>query len=156
MSTATNRPGPDGDGPLASGTEIFNLIPQRPPVTMVDTLYAVTGDTASTGLAVAPDNIFVSGGVLRESGILEHVAQSAAAFTGYDFWLRGITPKLGYIAEIKKFHIDALPRTGEALRTELRVLGSAGGMTLLDATVRTDTGLNIAAGQMKIYMTAEE
>lgn len=86
-----------------------------------------------------------------EPGIIEHVAQSAAAFAGYSQFLSGEAPKLGYIAEIKKFRIERLPLAGQRLRTKLEVLGQAGNMSLLSAVVSAE-GEEIACGQMKIFI----
>ncbi len=152
-STATNKP-------LACGEEILELIPQRPPIVMVDVLWQADESSAETGLTVAADCIFVEDGRLRESGVIEHVAQSAATFNGYGFRLRGIAPTLGYIAEIKKFRVDSLPAVGSQLRTEISILGDAGGVLLVSATTHcreADGGdeIEIASGQMKLFITEE-
>ncbi|MCD8313691.1 MAG: hydroxymyristoyl-ACP dehydratase [Bacteroidales bacterium] len=137
--------------PLAAGTEIYKLIPQRPPIVMVDALYEVSETGAVTGLTVLPDNIFVDRGLLTESGIIEHVAQSAAVFNGYWAVVRGIEPSLGYIAEIKRFRILSLPPVGSHLRTDLEVLNDFGGMMLLSSTVYC-VSETIAQGQMKLFI----
>ncbi len=151
--TTSMQPNSDS-APVVRGEEIYGLIPQRPPVLEVDTVWEISESSAETGLSVSADNIFVSGGKLRENGIIEHVAQSAAAFAGYDIWRQGLSPRLGYIAEIKKFHIEALPPVGATLRTRLDVRSNDGGMTLLQAKVLSD-GEEIASGQMKIYLKDE-
>ena len=114
--------------------ELFQLIPQRSPIVMIDALWSVRDDGAETGLSVKPDNIFVLDGFLREPGLIEHVAQSAAAFSGYSTHTKGLPPRLGYIGEVKKCEIHKLPRTGEHLRTQLQVLGEAAGITLMSAS----------------------
>lgn len=121
--------------PLFSGEQIYGLIPQRPPVVMVDSLFSCDADGAETGLTVLPDNIFVENGYLAEPGLVEHAAQSAAAYAGYGAFIEGRPPRLGYIAEVRKFVISRLPVVGEHLRTRLMVLGSAAGMSLFSAEV---------------------
>jgi len=130
---------------------LFNLIPQRPPIVMVDLLRNVTADAAQTGLLIRPTNIFIQDGHLQEPGLIEHIAQSAAAFAGYKGYSQGLPPKLGYIGEIKKMHIHALPEAGKRLETQLNVLGEAGGITLLAAQTSVD-GQVVAEGQMKIFL----
>ncbi len=147
-STATSKS-------LTTGEGILELIPQRPPIVMVDVLWKADESSAETGLTIAPDNIFVEDGRLRESGIVEHVAQSAATFNGYGFRLRGLAPTLGYIAEIKKFRVESLPVVGSRLRTEIAVLGDAGGVLLVSAVTRCGEE-TIASGQMKLFITTEE
>jgi len=133
------------------GEELYHLIPQRPPIVMVDLLQNVTESAADTGLYIKEDNLFVQGGHLQEPGLIEHIAQSAAAFAGYKGYLSGSEPKLGYIGEIKKMHIHVTPEAGKRLETKLEVLGNAGGITLLSAktTIGEET---IAEGQMKIFL----
>ena len=156
--------------PLFSGEQIYSLIPQRPPIVMVDALYSYEEGGAETGLTVRGDNIFVEDGRLAEPGLMEHVAQSAAAFAGYGTFSKGIAPKLGYIAEVRKFRIHCLPETGAVLHTSLKILGSAGGMSLLSAETwmyasesdvcSAETGqgygtVPVASGQMKIFIKDE-
>lgn len=118
---------------------------------MVDDFLWTDFEDCDAALAIADDNIFCSGGVLREPGLIEHVAQSAAASAGYAAYLRGKEPSPGYIGEVKKFHILQLPKVGETLHTHLHVLGSAAGASLLYAEVK-DRDVLIAQGNMKIFL----
>lgn len=140
---------------MLSGEDIFRLIPQRPPMVMVDTLYSADAATALTGLTIRQDNIFLTtvGGslVFTEPGLIEHIAQSAAAFAGYGYYMQGEPPKLGFIGEIKKCKIYCLPAVGSALKTSLTVLGEAGGVTLMQARTTLDETL-VAECQMKIFI----
>lgn len=139
------------DKVLARGEEIFSLIPQRPPMTMVDTLYSADETGGETGLTILKDNVFCLGGQLIEPGLIEHSAQSAAAFAGYRYYLVGEKPHIGLIGEIKSFRIDRLPKEGDSLRTKVEVEGEAMGMSL----VRTETsvgGEHIAGGLIKIFI----
>lgn len=67
---------------LARGEKIFRLIPQRPPMVMVDVLYSANETGGRTGLTVSSANVFCINGFLTEPGLIEHSAQSAAAFAG--------------------------------------------------------------------------
>lgn len=136
---------------LFAGEHLYGLIPQRPPIVMVDTLYSATESEAETGLHVNEDNVFVHGGKLREPGIIEHVAQSAAAFAGYGTFRRGLPPKLGFIGEIRQFRIARLPLAGEDLHTHLQILGEVAGITLFSAETLSG-GEPVAACRMKIFI----
>ena len=58
--------------------DIRELIPQRPPILLVDGLECVEGDTAIGTLVVRTDNCFTDeDGLLAEAGVIEHIAQSA-------------------------------------------------------------------------------
>lgn len=140
-----------GQEPLLVGEELYKLIPQRNPIVMVDTFFWADEESAETGLHVQSDNIFCEGGLLREPGMIEHVAQSAAAFAGYASFTKGEAPKLGFIGEVKKFKIDRLPKVGEFLYTRLRVLGEAAGVTLISAETKSGEEV-LATCQMKIFI----
>jgi predicted hotdog family 3-hydroxylacyl-ACP dehydratase len=131
--------------------ELFDLIPQRPPIVMVDLLQNVTDSEADTGLFIKEDNIFVHNGRLHEPGLIEHIAQSAAAFAGFKGFASGEEPRLGYIGELKRLFLYARPSAGKCLSTHLRVLGEAGGITLLAAEVKDGEEM-VAQGQMKIFL----
>ncbi len=139
------------DKPLFKGEELYMLFPQRKPIVMVDTFFCADEEGAETGLTVTDDNIFCEAARLREPGIIEHIAQSAAAFAGYAPYTRGEQPKLGFIGEIKKMKIQRLPLVGDSLHTRLHVMGEAAGVTLIKA--ETDiAGDIIATCQMKIFI----
>lgn len=137
--------------PLLTGEELYKLIPQRYPIVMVDTFFCADEVSAETGLHVHEDNLFYDAGFLREPGLVEHVAQSAAAFAGYAPYTRGESPKLGFIGEVKKFKIARLPKVGEFLHTSLRVLGEAAGVTLIAAETCSEEEV-LATCQMKIFI----
>ena len=137
--------------PLLLGEELYKLIPQRNPIVMVDTFFCADEKSAETGLHVKLGNIFCEGGFLREPGMIEHVAQSAAAFAGYVPFAKGESPKLGFIGEVKKFKIVRLPKVGEFLHTYLHVLGEAAGVTLILAETKSDEEV-LASCQMKIFI----
>lgn len=136
---------------LAGGEDVFRLLPQRPPMTMVDTLYCADEKSAETGLAILKDNVFCMENHLAEPGIIEHSAQSAAAFAGYKYYLCGEKPRVGLIGEIKTFRIKRLPLVGETVRTKVSILGEAFGMSLVQ-TVSCIDNEEIASGQLKIFI----
>lgn len=134
--------------------DIRELIPQRPPILLVDGLESVEGDTAVSTLTVRADNCFTDeDGLLAEAGVVEHIAQSASALAGYKAVQAGATaPPVGYIGEVKKFRLHRLPRMGEVLRTTVSFGTEVEGVTLLSAETRAGEEL-IASTQMKISMT---
>eukprot|EP00975_Prorocentrum_lima_P005690 1231614-Prorocentrum_lima.AAC.1 len=51
----------------------------RPPIVMVDSFFGIEENHSYSGLTVTADNIFCETRKLQEAGIIEHIAQSAAA-----------------------------------------------------------------------------
>ena len=81
--------------PIISGEGILNLIPQRPPIVMVDSFCGIEDNCSYSGLTVTDDNIFCQEGKLQEAGIIEHIAQSAAARIGYIYLQKNEPVPLG-------------------------------------------------------------
>ena len=66
------------------GEDIKRFIPQRNPMMMVDVLQTQDDGSATTVLAVRPDNMFMlPDGTLAETGLIEHIAQSASALASF-------------------------------------------------------------------------
>ncbi len=118
---------------------------------MVDVVWAATESDADTGLTIQENNIFVENGLFREPGIIEHIAQSAAAFAGYGTFVRGEQPKLGYIGEIKDCVMHEFPHVGDELRTRIELVAEVNGIRLINAEVHVQDIL-IATCQMKIFL----
>lgn len=140
--------------PTLSGEELKSLIPQREPIMMVDRIYSPNAEEAKTGLKIEADNMFCRDGYFMEYGLIEHAAQSAAAFVGYQEYVEkgsGMTPRLGYIGEIKKFEFFRKVRPYEVLTTSLNVLAEAGNVILI-ASETSSNGEKVAAGRLKLYM----
>lgn len=132
--------------------DIRSLIPQREPVLMVDRLISVDGNTATTCLTVRSDLFFVADGQLAETGMIEHIAQSASAFAGYQARRQGAAePPVGYIGEVKKFCCHRCPLVGETLHTTVTMGAEAGGVTLLTGETRIGNE-TVASTQMKIFV----
>ncbi len=130
---------------------IEELIPQRAPIVMVDRLTSIKEGVSYTELEVRADNLFVERGVLSECGLIEHIAQSAAARIGYLFRMRGEAVPIGYIGSVNQFALGRLPRVGERLTTSIRVLQEVYQVSLVEAEVRSDDEV-VASSRMKIFL----
>lgn len=134
--------------PITDLPSVISLIPQRPPMVMVDALLSYTATTGAAGLTIAADNLFVQNGQLQEAGVVEHIAQSIALHKGYYYYLQHQLAPMGYIGSIKRMNIYALPEVGATLTTELSIIHEFMGVTLVK--VRTTVGEElIAEGEMK-------
>ena len=137
--------------PIISGEGILNLIPQRLPIVMVDSFCGIEDDCSYSGLTVTDDNIFCQEGKLQEAGIIEHIAQSAAARIGYIYLQKNEPVPLGFIGSVDKLTLHRLPETGQELSTEITVIQEVFDITLISACVST-TERVIAECRMKIFL----
>lgn len=130
---------------------VENLLPQKFPFVMVDKMFAYTESSLVSGLKIKEDNIFVANGCLVESGLVEHMAQSVALHTGYQFFLKKEAAPTGYIGSIKEIAITQLPKLEEEIQTTVTVLHEFAGITLVNITT-TLHQIEIARGQMKTIL----
>lgn len=138
---------------MTSDIDIKRLIPQREPILMVDKLLSAESDTAVSQLTVRADNYFAQeDGTLAETGIIEHIAQSASAFAGYKAMTIGAEePPVGYIGEVKKFRCLRCPHIGETLQTTITFGAEVEGVTILTGETYAGNEM-VASTQMKIYV----
>lgn len=133
---------------------IKQLIPQRSPIMMVDELLCVNDDEAQCRLVVREDNFFLEAdGLIAEVGIIEHIAQSASAFAGYRAIDAGATePPVGYIGEVKNFHLSQRPAVGDVLITTITMGPTVDGVTIISGECKREDGEAVADTRMKIYV----
>ena len=130
---------------------VEDLIPQKKPIVMVDKLLHFSENKIIAGLCIKDDNIFVSNNKFTEPGLIEHMAQSVALHTGYQYYLKKEAAPTGYIGSIKKVEIERLPKLNENLITTVSILHEIMGVTLVDIHVKLN-GEEIANGQMKTVL----
>ncbi len=137
---------------LFQAEEVLRLIPQRAPIVMVDRLLDADGDMCHTGLSVSSENYFIeTDGKLAETGLIEHIAQSASAFAGYRYLLKNLPAPIGYIGEIKNFVCMERPAIGAELTTDIVFEAEAEGITLMSGKTSCE-GRPIASTRMKIFV----
>lgn len=130
---------------------IEELIPQRKPIVQIDRLVALEEGVSTTTLTVRDENLFVEEGRLSECGLIEHVAQSAAARIGFLYCERGEVPPIGYIGSVNRFELVRHPRVGEELVTTIRIVQEVFQVSLIEAECRVAKEL-VASCRMKIFL----
>jgi predicted hotdog family 3-hydroxylacyl-ACP dehydratase len=130
---------------------IESLIPQRAPFVMIDGLQYSDGNITRTSLQVRADNIFVENGLLTEPGLLENIAQTAAARAGYEANKENAPVRVGYIGAVKNFVVTALPAVGDIIETEIIIGNQVFDVSVINGTTRCN-GRVIAKCEMKIFI----
>lgn len=132
---------------------IAELLPQKYPFVMVDTLIHYTEISINSGYTIREEDIFAEEGVFLEGGIVEHMAQSVALHTGYQFYLKNEQAPVGYIGSISNVSIHRLPAVGETLTTRVDILQEFMGITLV-AVETFVNNLPVASGKMKTVLAS--
>jgi len=112
-------------------SDIIRYIPQRHPIVMVGTLVAVYAKITETSFLVKEGALFVENGVLQEVGLIENIAQTAAAGVGYQCAVNNEAVPVGFIGAVKNLTIDYLPKVGELIFTRVEVLEEIFDMSLI-------------------------
>ncbi len=130
---------------------VEKLLPQKFPFVMVDKMYDYTETSLISGFTIQKDSIFFNDGNFVESGLIEHIAQSIALHTGYDFFLKNEPAPTGYIASIKDIEILKLPRLGDEIQTTVTIIQEFAAITLVDAVTKLND-IKIISCQMKTIL----
>lgn len=136
---------------LLEKNAVEDLLPQKFPFVMVDKMYSFTETSLVSGLKIQNDNIFFDKNTFLEAGLIEHMAQSVALHTGYEYFLRNKIAPTGYIGSIKEIEIKKLPEINDTIESTVTILQEFAGITLVDI-VTTLNNEEIAKGQMKTVL----
>ena len=137
--------------PILDRDFVGNLIPQKFPFVMVDKVLDFGENFITSGFTVEETNIFTENSIFQEAGLIEHMAQSVALYTGYQFFLKNEPAPTGYIGSIKSIEIFQLPKVNDNLVSKVNVLQEFAGITLVDISVLLNE-VEIARGQMKTVL----
>ncbi len=133
-------------------TAIENYIPQRKPMVMVDTLVFASDEKAVTRFHVREDNLFLTDeGYFNESGLIENIAQTAAAMVGYQCMRKEIPVPIGYIAAIKNWQLNSTPLVNSTIQTQVEVTNQVMDFTLVEGRVEQD-GKLLCRCEMRILL----
>jgi predicted hotdog family 3-hydroxylacyl-ACP dehydratase len=140
--------------PLATGHALLQLIPQKPPMVLIDTLWSVDDTTTRTSFVVTEQCQLCSDGVLTESGLIENIAQTASAGVGYGCKRDSKAIPLGFIAAIRHCSIFHLPEVGTRITTEVMVTNQILDVTIIKGLVMFGEIL-CAECEMRIFIQPE-
>ena len=136
---------------LAKAENITDFIPQRPPFVMVGSLESRSELKAKSNFLIENDNILVENGVFSVSGLLENIAQTAAANVGYECALKKAPVPLGFIGAISKVKVVELPFVDSIIETTIEIKHEIFNITLIEGEVKQN-GKTIISCQMKIMV----
>ena len=108
-----------------------------------------------TTFAISADNVLVDNGFFNEGGLIENMAQTAGAGTGYRAIHEGKPVPMGYIAALKNIHIMALPKVNDTITTEVTFEQTLMNFHLVKGKVTVDDK-EIATCEFKIFVDPDK
>jgi predicted hotdog family 3-hydroxylacyl-ACP dehydratase len=136
---------------LINHSKITDYIPQREPFVMVSEICSANEKMAITKFSFTDDNIFCADGNLQESGIIENIAQTAAAMAGYNAISKNEKIKNGFIGGISNLKIYNLPKSNSEIETEVSIENQVMNVNFINGFVWQNKNI-IAECQMKIFL----
>lgn len=131
--------------------DIKTLIPQADPFVMVGEVVEVAGKGIVTSTLIGADNLLVHEGRFTAYGLLENIAQSAAALSGYEAMSRQAPVRRGFIGAVKNFKVGALPLVGSRIETHVAVVDKVFNVDIIRGEV-LQNGQSLAECEMKIFL----
>jgi len=129
--------------PIKEYKYIRELIPQKEPIVMVDSLSYFDNAKVISGFKIKKNNIFLNKNVLSESGLIENMAQTIALYTGYKY--QNVEPTIGYIGAIKNLIIYELPKLNDVITTEINILHEIMGIVLVNGITKNNNKIIMEA-----------
>lgn len=142
------------DKKITDTSFVQSLIPQKEPFVMVDKLLFFSEKKVISGLTISEANIFTNCNSFTAPGLIEHMAQTVALYTGYQYFLMDKPAPTGYIGAIKKVEINKLPSVAQELTTSVTILHDILGVTLVQIETECD-GKLIATSEMKTVLATK-
>ena len=130
---------------------ILELVPQRAPFLMVDGVLDSDERKTTTYFLIKEDNILVKEGKFSEAGLIENIAQTAAARAGVTAIQENRPVAIGYIAAVQNLEIITLPETNNTIHTEITAENEIMNVLLISGKTSCD-GKLLAKCNMKIFI----
>lgn len=139
---------------MTTSTDILAYIPQRPPFVMISEIMHADDKMSKTSFDIKDDNILVKNGAFTEGGLVENMAQTAAAGTGYYAQKEGRPAPVGFIGALKNLRVNELPKVGDKITTESVTIHQIFNAHVVEGKVTCGDKV-MATCEFKIYVQQE-
>ena len=134
-----------------AANDITLLIPQRAPFVMISQLVYFDAIITRTNFIIKKDNVLLDDDHFSAAGLVENIAQTAAARAGYIAGIEKKSVQVGYIGAVKNLVINQLPSINDELITEVSVINQIFDVTIISGKVKCNNIL-LASCEMKIFI----
>ncbi|WP_179345191.1 hypothetical protein [Winogradskyella ursingii] len=142
------------DQPITDLAVIKQFLPHREPMIMVDGLLFYNEKKAISTFTILKENLFIENGYFAETGLIEHMAQTAALHVGYKNYSEKKPVKEGFIGAIKSCEIVELPQLNITIKTEVEITYEIAAMTMVKLKSMIDEKI-IATAEMSTVLKEE-
>jgi 3-hydroxyacyl-[acyl-carrier-protein] dehydratase len=139
---------------LAEKDDIQRYIPQRDPMVMIHQLVEASDSHAVTQLRIEEGNIFVANNEFKEPGLIENIAQTAAAHVGYQCSMKDIPVPVGFIAAVRRLKIFELPKLDTVITTSIKITNQVFDVTVAEGRIEQG-GRVCCSCEMRIFVKGQ-
>ncbi len=127
------------------------LIPQKFPFRMIDRLVSADETTIQSSFTIETDNVLLDGDYFSEGGLIENMAQTAAAGNGYECQQANKAVPIGYIGAVKHVQIFKRPKVGDLIETHLELKNKIGAASIMSGKIFFKNEI-IATSELTIFV----
>ena len=129
----------------------MKYIPQAAPFEMIDELLSATDAETKTSFTVREGHLFVVDHKFTEPGLIENMAQTAAAGTGWKAAQTGDAAPVGFIGAVKNFEVSYLPKVGETIVSTITMQHQIMNAHIVQGSITCNDNV-IASAEFKIFL----
>ena len=131
---------------------IEQLLPQRPPMLLLDRLLSCTASEGTADAQISAGNLFrLPDGTIHAAALFELMAQAYAAVQGYQDTLAGKPVAIGYLAGITRAAVHGAARVGDRLLVTVRQTALVPPFVRAAARVERN-GDTLADGELTLFI----
>jgi len=137
---------------------IERLLPQRPPLLLLDRLLSCTPSEGTADTLISPGNLFrLPDDTIHAAALFELMAQAYAAVQGFQNTLMGKPVSIGYLAGITRAVVHGAARVGDRLLVMVRQTAIVPPFVRAEARIVRE-GETLAEGELTLFIppTGEE
>lgn len=131
--------------------QIDKILPQRMPFQFIDKIIEFNKNSVTTVYKIKSNNPLCKENLLSEAGLIENIAQSAAALAGLKSLTGDESVKVGYIGSLKDFKLFGLPNIESEIKTEITTVFEMENARIAFGKV-TQNDKVLAEGELKIFL----
>lgn len=136
--------------------ELVDYLPHRPPFLLIDELIVVDQDNFGSNTNPEDKPYLTINGVPQETFLIENIAQTCAAASGYFAKESNGTAQIGYIGAVTNLKVSKIPDSPSIINTSVKVLQRFGVITLVEGACYDQFGEQLLVCQMKIVLASDE
>ncbi|MFH0257559.1 hotdog family protein [Vibrio rumoiensis] len=138
--------------------DIKDLVPHAAPMILVDKLISVDEQTIHTQVMIKTDELFFNAEAQSVPGYvgIEYMAQSIAAWSGFQAWQKGQVPSVGFLLGSRRYQSECSEfPLGETLDIHAEQVMENNGMAVFQCRIEIQ-GQEMANAQLNAFVPSPE